>query len=393
VKIDKTSPKHWLYLVLFGVNALLAALCRPLRARRGKRTVVFYGHKLNGNLLPLYRAMCANPEGNLEAVFLTLDPGYFRELQAAGERCVLATHPACIGLLSRADAVISSHGLHAMQPLVRLSSIRFFDVWHGIPYKGFDADDFRVQHRYDEIWVASELHRRLYLQRYGFRPEQVVATGYPRTDRLVHREEEPGVLRRQFGAPAEGRLILFAPTWAQDAQGRSLYPFGHDEASFLGALSDLAGRHGATVLMRAHLNSGTAPGRGYPNVIPVPAGEHPDTEGILLISDALICDWSSIAFDYLLLDRPTLFLDVPSPFRKGFSLGPEYRFGPVIPSLDALIAALERALADPQDYWTHHGPNHARIKAEVYESHGDGRATERCLARLRARMSPQAPTQ
>ena len=28
----------------------------------------------------------------------------------------------------------------------------------------------------------------------------------------------------------------------------------------------------------------------------------------------------SIAFDYLLLDRPTLFLDIPAPFKKGFSL-------------------------------------------------------------------------
>jgi len=42
----------------------------------------------------------------------------------------------------------------------------------------------------------------------------------------------------------------------------------------------------------------------------------------LLASDVLICDRSSIPFDHLLLDRPTLFRDLPAPSRNGFSLRP-----------------------------------------------------------------------
>ncbi|HRQ65517.1 MAG TPA: CDP-glycerol glycerophosphotransferase family protein [Xanthomonadaceae bacterium] len=384
MKIDKKNPRHWLYLFVFGLNVLVAAVLRPLRARLARKVVVLYGHKLNGNLLPIYSAIHIQkePDRDLDAVFLTLDPEYWRELKAAGERCVLATSFACIGLLSRADAVITSHGLHAMQPLIRLSDIRFFDVWHGIPYKGFDADDFRVQHRYDEIWVASELLRKIYIERYGFQPQRVHATGYPRTDRLVTRHEDAVALRRRFGAPDTGKLILFAPTWAQDSRGRSIYPFGHDEATFLGALSDLAARHDATILMRAHLNSGTAAGKGYTNVVPVPHGEFPDTEGILLISDLLICDWSSIAFDYLLLDRPTLFLDVDSPFRKGFSLGPEFRFGSIVKGLDQLVREIEQCLRLPTMYHDLHGESHTRIRAQVYGGFADGQATDRCIGRL-----------
>lgn len=388
MKIDKGNLRHWLYLVRLGLNTLAAVALRPFRRRGRRAIVVFYGHKLNGNLLALYRYLRDAPGYALpQPVFLSLDPGYAEQLQREGEACVSAIAPACAALLARCDAIVTSHGLHAMQPLVRLSDIRFFDVWHGIPYKGFDADDFRVQHRYDEAWVASELHRRLYLERYGFLPQRVVATGYPRTDRLVTRHEDEAALRARLGVPS-GRTILFAPTWAQDDKGRSLYPFGHDEATFLGALTALAERLDATVLMRAHLNSGAGAARSHPRVLALPAGEFPDAEAVLLASDVLVCDWSSIAFDYLLLDRPTIFLDVPSPFRKGFSLGPEYRFGPVVGSLEAMLQELDTAVRSPGVYRARHAAQHEEIRGLVYEEFADGHATRRCVERMAGHLQP-----
>lgn len=384
MKLDKHNPGHWRDLLLLGLNTLLAILLRPFVRRGARATVVLYGHKLNGNLLPIHRELRARHATTVDSVVLTLDRAYHATLLADGERAILATSPRCAWLLATADAIITTHGLHAMQPLVRWSSIRFFDVWHGIPYKGFDADDFRVQQRYDEVWVASDLHKRLYTDLYGFDPAIVHVTGYARTDRLVTRAEDPAELRRRFGAPATGPLVLFAPTWAQDAHGRSLYPFGHDEPTFLSALSALAQRHGATILMRAHLNSGTYAGRGYTNVVTVPAGEYPDTEGILQISDVLVCDWSSIAFDFLLLDRPTLFLDVPAPFRKGFSLGPDYRFSAVIESLPQLLDELDTCLSDRPSYDRRFLNRHREIRAAVYDTKADGHATERCVQRLLA---------
>jgi CDP-glycerol glycerophosphotransferase (TagB/SpsB family) len=387
MKIDKRDPRHWLALVRLGLATLAAIVLRPLRRRAGRPLVLFYGHKLNGNLLALYRYLRETPAAGLEPRFLGIDAGHVAELRQAGEPAVLGTRLAGVGALADCAAIVTSHGLHSMQPLLRFSDIRFVDVWHGIPYKGFDAEDFRVQQRYDEVWVASPLHRALYLERYGFDPGIVHATGYARTDRLVSKAEDPAALRRAYGLPAQCKLVLFAPTWAQDAQGRSLYPFGQSEADFLEALSGVAAHCGATIMMRAHQNSGTQAGAGYPNVLAVPAGRFPDTEGLLLVSDVLVCDWSSIAFDYLVLDRPTLFLDVPSPFRKGFSLGPEYRFGPVLGSLDALLEQLRVALLRPDDYHAAHGGAHRRVREEVYGGLCDGRASARGAARLAALLA------
>jgi CDP-glycerol glycerophosphotransferase (TagB/SpsB family) len=388
MKIDRGNPIHWLLLTAFGLNCAVAMVLRHFVRHRGRRrTVVLYGHKLAGNLLAIYCKLREEYSASLDVKFLSLDPGHARELRRRGEACVSATSPGAIATLIRADAVISDHGLHSLQTLLRRSSIKFFDVWHGIPFKGFDADDFKVQRRYTESWVASPLLKRLYVERFGFEPSRVAVTGYARTDRLVTRDEDTFALRRKFGLPERGKLILFAPTWKQDTRSRSIFPFENDEVTFLGALSALAERNDATILMRTHLNTGTAIGLGFPHVVPVPFGTYPDTEGILLVSDVLICDWSSIAFDFLLLDRPTLFLDVPAPFAKGFSLGPEYRFGEVVAGLDALVASLDAALGAPNDYQQRFAARHADVRRKVYGDFADGHAADRCLDRLAAALT------
>lgn len=368
MKIDKKNLLHWSYLLLSGLNVGVALLCRPFFRKRKRKRVILYGHKLGGNLLAIYRHLRETSPHDIEVAFLSLDPAYHRELSASGESCLLATSPRSIPWLATADAVISDHGLHALLPMLFLSDMKFFDVWHGIPFKGFDADDFRVQHRYDEVWVASPSQRALYIERFGFDPEIVHATGYARTDRLVRRAEGDADIKRHLGLDptSNDKLVLFAPTWQQDADNRSLFPFGIDEQTFLRALSQLGQRVGATFLVRAHLNSGAVADHDFERIVHLPFARYPDTEAILLVSDILICDWSSIAFDYLLLDRPTIFLDVEAPFAKGLSLDASHRFGAIAGNMDEFLRLLERYLFEPERYLQEFAGKCARIEARVY---------------------------
>jgi CDP-glycerol glycerophosphotransferase len=118
----------------------------------------------------------------------------------------------------------------------------------------------------------------------------------------------------------------------------------------------------------------------------LPGTRFPDTEAILLASDVLVCDWSSIAFDFLLLRRPTVFLDVPPPFRKGFSLGPEYRFGAIARDLPELMRQLETCVGEPEAYWRVHAGTYQSIRHQVYGDKADGHSAARCIARLQVRL-------
>lgn len=392
MKIDKKSPSHWICLIRFGLNVACASVWRIFRRRRSTPQIVLYGHKLAGNLLALYRYLDAPDQTDFHVSFLTLDKNYHRQLLADGVRSVLATSVQGATLLSYADAVVSDHGLHAMSALLRFSDLKFFDVWHGVPFKGFDADDFGVQHRYDECWVPSALMAKMYVERYGFDATKVKTTGYARTDRLVHRNENIGAIKRalELAGPDVGKIVLFAPTWKQHSKQRSLFPFGIDEQEFYRSLSKLGERSGATFVMRAHLNSNVnAHDVGvWPHIVHLPHAIYPDTEAILLVSDILVCDWSSIAFDFLLLQRPTLFLDVEAPFAKGFSLGPEYRFGEIVPDMDKLLLALGRYLLHPSEYQAKFGARAAQIRQAVYGDYADGAAAARCVDRLHQQLMP-----
>lgn len=376
MKIDKRNPMHWIWLSTFAIQTLLGLLIRPFAK---KTKTVLYGHKLNGNLLAIYQS-------RPDTTFLSMDRDYCKDLESQGVRSQWACSFGSALLLANAKAIISDHGLHSLEvslPAYQRAGLKCFDVWHGIPFKGFDSDDFRLQHTYDEVWVASPLHKKLYVERYGFLPQKVVVTGYPRTDALVNPELSVKDLRNKLGLPSEGPIILFAPTWSQDAQGRSLYPFGNTEREFLAALSAFALEHAATVILRTHLNSNEMQSPRYQRIVHMPSSEWTNTEIILQVSNVLICDWSSIAFDYLLLDRPTLFLDVPAPFAKGFSLGPEYRFGAIISDLRSLLRHLKSAINEPEMYWSQYAEAHQKVRAQVYDQFADGQATKRCLTQLK----------
>jgi len=354
-----------------------------------RHRVVFYGHKLTGNLLAILREIQANHIQVFEPLFLTMDPAYHTYLRRKGEPSRLAIGPECVKLLATADAIISDHGLHAMKALISSPNLFFFDVWHGIPFKGFDADDFRLQHKYTETWVASPLLRDLYIQRFGFYPDKVAVTGYARTDALAQPRKARESILRRLGLEqlAHAHLVLFAPTWQQDDPSRTSFPFNTDPSKFLERLSAICGENRARLLFRAHLNVNSYLEPSECGVVSIPFAEEPDTEALLQVTDVLICDWSSIAFDFLVLERPTIFLDVSCPFGKGFSLGPEYRYGRIAHSAEDTEAALREALGGaaagsvPTSHLTRD------TKYAVYQGYVDGHSAERCVSRLYAHLS------
>lgn len=335
---------------------------------------------MTGNLLSFFEALRDHPA--YQPVFVDLDKGYVDELRRQGYRCAWLGGPDAIRVLRAAAAVVSSHGPQVLEPFMRLTRMPCIDVWHGIPYKGWHPSEFRSLRRYDRFLVSSPDLARMHVEMYGFRQDQVVATGYGRVDDLVrHTRTDVEEAKAAIGLGPDVPLVLFAPTWAQDDPNRSFIPFGAPSDEFFGRLVSVAESFGARLALRAHLNAPADIGQGD-TVVALPFADYPETERVLLATDILICDWSSIAFDFLVLDRPTIFLDVPPPFREGFTLGPEFRFGEVVGDLDELEAALQRYLATPGAYVEEHRESIEMARRVAYGELADGYASERYVSVL-----------
>lgn len=343
--------------------------------------VVMYGHQLSGNLKALYEEWQRSFTQSFSLHFLSLDPDYSAQLEQEGVNVLRCNRLRDMLALRQATVMVTDHGLHAMRPLVRFTSIKFVDVWHGIPFKGFIPEDFKLQHRYDEVWVSSPLLKKIYQEKFGFRPEIVRDMGYARTDRLFRRELPDPNFRKQAGIPDTGKIVLYAPTWKQDSEGRELFPFNETQDSFLGLLGIVCRRHAATLVVRSHLNANIGQSLSD-RVVYCPMSEFPDTGEVLLHSAVLICDWSSIAFDFLALDRPTIFLDVEPPFRNGFSLGKEFRFGKLVADTSDLSDSLDRVLANPMEYAVVHGDAHESTGRDIYGLNRDGLVASRQMSAI-----------
>tara|TARA_R110002050_G_scaffold237077_2_gene372992 strand:+ start:1113 stop:2273 length:1161 start_codon:yes stop_codon:yes gene_type:complete len=375
VKIDKRKPLHWVWLAIFSLNTLFSLILRLFV--KSPSEVVLYGHKLNGNLKAIYKESGNHEE--LNPCYLSMDYHYCNELRKDGVNVVWGGSWHAILLLARTKIIVSDHSLHCLILLLKFTAIKFVDVWHGIPFKGFDKDDFKVQRQYDEVWVTSPYIADLYHNKFGFERDIIKIIGYARTDRLVNKYYH-GIseLREQLSLPQDKTpVVLFAPTWAQDVSGRSIYPFGSDEDEFYKFLNVIADECKCIFLMRRHINSKSGVRKKYSSVKEVPSDQYTDTEILLLISDVLIYDWSSIAFDFLLLNRPAIYLDVQPPFKKGFSLDASYRFGATAENMTQLKSCLKKAIEVPRSLTDKEMDSRSKILNVVYAEYADGNSSKR----------------
>jgi CDP-glycerol glycerophosphotransferase len=385
MKIDRSNPRHWWYL---GVSLLwvVFALClRPLRTRRFNN-VILYGHKFNGNLKALSDYFVSRKDPKLKVYFLTLDVGYGKELEQTktSAQVLFMTRFRDMLKVGQGDVIITDHGLHTLTFINKFTSIKFVDVWHGIPYKGFVPKDLAPQHSYTEVWVSSPWMRDVYIKDYGFQPSIVKVTGYARVDRLVNNSYSVDTLRKKYGiSPEFKKIVLVAPTWQQDDKGRSIVPFGVSEADFFKSLNNTAKKLRALIIFRAHLNVDNAASyQSLPHVKNMPYVMYPDAEEFLAISDVLVTDWSSVAFDFLPTRRPVIYLDVKAPFKNGFTIGPKYRFGDVVSGLQQLSESIVNAVNNPDDYKKKYAAIMDETGELAYGDNQDGQTCERSYKRL-----------
>lgn len=215
---------------------------------------------------------------------------------------------------------------------------------------------------------------------FGFEGE-VLECGYPRND-LFHapdRAKVAAAVRERLGIPAGKRVVLYAPTWREDQRlGGGRYSLGLqlDLAAAERELGD-----GTVLLVRRHyMVTDRLPDSGTGFVRDV--SRYPDVGELMLISDALVTDYSSLMFDFAQTGRPMLFhtydLEHYRDTLRGFSFDFESRApGPLIPGSDDLIAALR----DPERAIAGHAEAYERFRHDFCDL-DDGRATARVVDRM-----------
>ena len=184
---------------------------------------------------------------------------------------------------------------------------------HGTPLKTMGMDqaampvsgpriDFDAMLRRCRRWdfsVSANAHSTLIWERVYPTRYESIESGYPRNDVLATAgESEVETIRSKLDLPPEKTVILYAPTHREYHSG---YVAQLDLAAFAGALG---GDH--VVLARSHYFYGGHEllRRLHAEGVIRDVSAHPSAEELCLAADVLVTDYSSIMFDYAVLDRP-----------------------------------------------------------------------------------------
>lgn len=185
-------------------------------------------------------------------------------------------------------------------------------TWHGTPIKKLlhDAAPGSVSLRYQRLmarqvpqWdllLAQNREAEQRLRRALGYGGQIRVGEYPRNVRLLGGIEVGRRVRSDLGIGEEQRVILYAPTWRE----RLRHPeglAGHSNGQ--GLLGEVypAHRTDAVVLMRTHHMNRARPGSGLVDV-----SRYPNIEELMMASDVLVSDYSSIFLDFALTGKPAV---------------------------------------------------------------------------------------
>ncbi|MGK4044305.1 CDP-glycerol glycerophosphotransferase family protein [Heyndrickxia oleronia] len=194
----------------------------------------------------------------------------------------------------------------------------WLQLWHGTPYKRlfFDSHEkfvskYNRNHKrnkkkdvakWDYLLSDSEGGKNKLKSAFSISSDKIINLGYPRVQWLKdndHNQILKEEIKQKLQISNGKKVILYAPTW-RDYNFKNKYP----DFNYLINLRKLAAEIGNEYVVIAKLHSMEKQNLAIDNVI-IPSGDI-ETQELLLITDCLISDFSSIIFDVLPINRNIL---------------------------------------------------------------------------------------
>ncbi|MCM3035354.1 CDP-glycerol glycerophosphotransferase family protein [Bacillus pumilus] len=217
----------------------------------------------------------------------------------------------CIYTMFKSKVVVTDNYFLMTSVLRKRPSTTCIQVWHANgALKKFGLEDAsnsersprdikrfkRVYASFDYIVTGSDHMREIFKSSFGLNDERFLPTGVPMTD-VYYDQRQPSLKPNDF--PKGKKILLYAPTYRDFAMDGLVLPFSKEQLQ-----TELNGDY--ILLVKLH-----------------PAVKHlakaeTDDEWIFDVSDqplypllrachVLITDYSSIVFEYALLEKPVLF--------------------------------------------------------------------------------------
>ena len=358
-----------------------------LRLRRGTRRILVDSRTpVNYEMVaPVVRAMAADRRVRF-AFTASEEPHRIGEIYREAAEGSWLISPRRAAFL-RWDAYLTSDFTWATLP----RGTARIQMFHGVAGKyGFDAPTTSMR-QWDRLFFVNERRLENFVRSGAIDAGSPAARliGMPKVDCLVNGTIRRDDVLRGFGLDPGVPTVLYAPTWSPAS---SLNLMGTDLIERLLSLPinlivklhdrsrDLRPQYSGGIDWVARLSPMlervTAPDGTRRAVLALEANITP----CLVAADVMITDHSSCGFEYFLLDRPLVRIDVPQLVLQA-NIHPEYvsllaSAASNVDDAPSAVAAVERGLATPGE----HSCERRAVAGELF--YKPGSATSRCAAAL-----------
>ncbi|GAC15218.1 CDP-glycerol glycerophosphotransferase family protein [Aliiglaciecola lipolytica] len=249
-------------------------------------------------------------------VWVTKNPAVFEKLNYENLPVALAGTPRSDAIMSLAKcAFINIIQLDVDKTKLKKET-QVVQLWHGTPMKFNDISQFKE--RYDLVSLASTL----FLNEQALGPHHLFdfqVTGYPRNDFLLNDDLPSFVDKQTLEKLRNKKVISFLPTYNEekdetksgDKRGKS---YAIWQGLDLTKLNQILEQNNAIFVIKLHplqSPSGCEVQQALEhcnNVLIIdPLDPFADVYQYLKYTDVMITDYSSVLFDYLLLNKPVIF--------------------------------------------------------------------------------------
>lgn len=204
--------------------------------------------------------------------------------------------------LFSSEAWISNSSIEKLIPY-NSKKIFYLNTWHGIPLKKIGKDEEGVsllvknwyeKVRFDMLTTCSNYDEKIFNKVFPSTAEKNhVRCGLPRNNELVVQKNKKSNLRKEFcekyDLSEKTRIILYAPTF-REFESKNLNKILSGEIKPIGE---------SVLLVRTHYFEEVNISAN--NIVNV---SNENLNELMLISDCLITDYSSVMFDYYILGKP-----------------------------------------------------------------------------------------
>jgi CDP-glycerol glycerophosphotransferase (TagB/SpsB family) len=218
-------------------------------------------------------------------------------------------------LFFKAKFLVTSHPPSDFYPFDWSRRKVLINTWHGIPLKAmfFAARDdhesdlkniLRLDKKISAFLVSSRLEAAMLTKCFLIDPRKFYYLGQPKNDNLFNRVIDPRVLPAIPDLAPDSKLVLYCPTYRSEET--RFFPFKEFDIK---ALNRFLEDHNTTILVRGHVYEKSSYSRFLSDrIIDFGFSQCNDINAVLPQIDALITDYSSIYIDYMLMDRPLIFV-------------------------------------------------------------------------------------